>query len=171
MKTRKFACLIISSTVVYLVCCGLPAILVGYEINLNEWQEALSTSRFLPDAQIRFDQVYDQIRGATQDTLVSEEIEPLYVPATLYTGCIRATAYMMYRTHQDYQSVAADYIRLFEHMNQGAIIRPERDPRILIYRGTTVNIVVEPGDINAGSNSTYSIDLSYAEPSVRSCWG
>jgi hypothetical protein len=172
MRTGKFSILIVSTIMVLFVCCGLPTLLFLYEVNLDEWFEALSTSRFLPDAQIRFDQVYDQIRGASQDTLVSEESEPLYVPSAFYTSCIRGTANIRYRTERDYQSVNDDYMRLFERMNQGQIIRLERDPRGLIYRAAMVNIVVEPESAHVEANSIiYSVRVSYAEPSVRLCWG
>lgn len=177
-KPRNILVRVLAVVVVLILCSTAWILYILYGEDIRDWSNVMRTSRGLPEAQIRFEQIYSQIAVVTQDSLLEEQtIEPLRVPPHLYSHCIRSSLYRIHGTNRAYDSVLADYSTAFREMGWQYREVPALETTIFYTEITHVEITPVPEQETQehpewqSYRTVYGIRFTYAEPNVGGCYG
>ena len=142
--------------------------------DIEDWFEVRATSRKLPEAEIRYNAIIEQITGITEDDVLKENIYSLRVPKQHYfTHCIRGGTYWIYGANRPFEEVVSDYADAFTQMGWEYIVIRENTHYFKAETGRVRLEAVSPGYSSHSDQyqTTYEIDFSYAEPSRGGCSG
>jgi hypothetical protein len=152
-------------------------VLVLYLEDIENWWEVRRTSRELPAAQARFNQIQDGVYAITDDVLIEEHVvAELHVPGRFYTNCMRALIERMYGTDNTWDEILAEYSRGFERMGW-KLGRETRENRVSYSIETSIvsiefpESVEDKGLVAQEYQTVYILRFLYAESEVLACYG
>jgi hypothetical protein len=174
-KIGKIALISAVSIAVVAVCCVLPVLYAIFQDDIRAWRAVRQTSRQLPEAQIRFEAMLEQISAIRADTVLEEAMTPLYVPERFFAHCIRGAVYWTFGTDRPYEDVVADYLEAFVDLDwQHFAVAQNEDHHI--FKSNTGRVSIYPLDLSSDFDpdayqTFYALRFSYAEPSYGDCIG
>jgi hypothetical protein len=160
-----------------IVICALPFVVAWYGEDIEDWFEVRATSRKLPEAEIRYNAMIEQITDITEDTVLEDNIYSLRVLKQHYfTHCIRGGAYWTYGANRPFGDVVEEYIEIFTQMGWEHRLIDRARYSYHYFSSKIGRVRLEAVSPRYSSHSdqyqtTYEIDFSYAEPSRGGCSG
>lgn len=176
---KLLGCTAVAGIVVVFCFFAFVWYIFGGAEDIEDWFAVMQTSRGLPAAQARFDELYSRIFTISDDALLEERLTQPYVPDHSYTYCIRAGAGRVYGTERPYTAVLADYSRQFEAKGwecRGSDIFPEI---MFCAIDDTAHMLIRPLDAEEMAEhpewrkfqTVYLLGFDYAEPKLLVCAG
>jgi hypothetical protein len=171
---KRIIKLLIGCIIAIFLAFGCLTLIVRQD-EIEDWFEVRETSRKLPEAEIRYNIMIEQILSTIEDTVLKENITSLRVGKQHgYTHCIRGSVNWTFGATRSYEEVVDDYIEAFTQM--GWEHRPSQQNMHHFFISKTAGVSLDDWADDSEYDSEYyqeiyRVNFNYGEPWHFDCSG